>query len=571
MKKLLLSFLIFVPIIVFGQIINVPGDYATIQEGIDAANTGDIVLVQPGTYQEHLQWEGKQITLASLYLTSLDSNHILQTIIDGDSTGCPLFIAGVGPGSNLVGFTICNGFLEKGSGGGIGMLGGSISIDHVILKNNISPEGGGMFSGNADVILSYCAFEDNVAIDKGGGFNALNCSLEIENCLFENNNAALGGAAYLSVNGNFPFISPINISSCIVTNNTSEFQTPGIYVRRNGTNTIIDLQISGCDFTNNHGMANGALQIRGDSLSFYVENCKFLYNTVQDYTAAVSLLQGCSGELYNCLFASNSAALGGGNWNGGGLGTWAFVEAYLNNCTFVDNTASYGAGLTVGPECVVFAENSIFWGNANQQIAIVDYEDMGGTLAIDYCDMEYGFDSIRVDPNSQMFWGDHNIAGDPLFAVSGEEPYEITAGSPCIDGGSPDITGTDLPPYDILGNIRIWDGDENGSEIIDMGAYEFGAPIWVGIPDNPLTSATKRIIEKVYPNPGNQSIKIDYRLENNASLHIYTITGKSVLESTIVADREGVREIDIGHLAPGLYFIRIVNEQKSDVAKILIK
>ena len=43
--------------------IYVPGQYATIQEGIDAAMTGDTVLVSPGTFRENISFLGKAITV----------------------------------------------------------------------------------------------------------------------------------------------------------------------------------------------------------------------------------------------------------------------------------------------------------------------------------------------------------------------------------------------------------------------------------------------------------------------------------------------------------------------------
>lgn len=48
-----------------GAVIHIPNDYIYIQEGIDAAQDGDTVIVAPGDYDEALVLEGKQITLTS--------------------------------------------------------------------------------------------------------------------------------------------------------------------------------------------------------------------------------------------------------------------------------------------------------------------------------------------------------------------------------------------------------------------------------------------------------------------------------------------------------------------------
>jgi len=60
--KLLISILLFG--FAYGSILNVPGDYDTIQEGINEALDGDTVLVAQGTYFENLIIQ-KNITLAS--------------------------------------------------------------------------------------------------------------------------------------------------------------------------------------------------------------------------------------------------------------------------------------------------------------------------------------------------------------------------------------------------------------------------------------------------------------------------------------------------------------------------
>ena len=71
------------------QIIHVPGDYPSIQAGIDASTEGDTVLVADSSYFENISFKGKAITLASHYLIDLDSSHISNTIIDGSKPEHP--------------------------------------------------------------------------------------------------------------------------------------------------------------------------------------------------------------------------------------------------------------------------------------------------------------------------------------------------------------------------------------------------------------------------------------------------------------------------------------------------
>jgi len=66
-----------------GSLINVPADYATIAEAVVASESGDTILVQPGTYSiDRRILIGKSITIASLYHTTGNENFIDQTILD---------------------------------------------------------------------------------------------------------------------------------------------------------------------------------------------------------------------------------------------------------------------------------------------------------------------------------------------------------------------------------------------------------------------------------------------------------------------------------------------------------
>ena len=149
----------------------VPQEYPTIQEGINAAQTDDIVLVSPGVYNELIDFLGKTITVRS-------TDGPAVTIIDGGGSGPIVTFQNLeGPGSVLEGFTITNGVAAEGAGITI------LDAYPTILNNTISGNtattgpGGGIlmrnYTPNIDVSLipqiAGNIISANVALASAGG------------------------------------------------------------------------------------------------------------------------------------------------------------------------------------------------------------------------------------------------------------------------------------------------------------------------------------------------------------------------------------------------------------------
>ena len=98
-----LALVVFVSLPISATIINIPGDYPTIQQAIDAAFSGDTIIVAPGLYEETINFSGKNITLTSI--DPADPNVVNDTIIDG-----VVFFRGTeDPNCTLTGFNIDGG------------------------------------------------------------------------------------------------------------------------------------------------------------------------------------------------------------------------------------------------------------------------------------------------------------------------------------------------------------------------------------------------------------------------------------------------------------------------------
>ncbi|UCE65292.1 MAG: hypothetical protein JSU85_10500, partial [Candidatus Zixiibacteriota bacterium] len=231
-------------------IINIPADYPTIQQGIGASSEGDTVLVQPGTYIENINFNGHNIALGSLFLTTGDESYISSTIIDGDSSGAVITLSNFENSSTVItGFTITNGGGIEG--GGIICDGTNPLITRNYIMQNYGEYGGGIYCYGADPIIS----ENSISANISSGIGCYWSRAKITGNTFMGNFAELGGAIYCE---NSP---ELIISVNYISRNYNINDGAGIYCN------MSDAAITGNFITENEAVRGGGIFCRQSSPS----------------------------------------------------------------------------------------------------------------------------------------------------------------------------------------------------------------------------------------------------------------------------------------------------------------
>ena len=215
MKKIFTAVLIslFYFLSLFAQTtLHVPAQYSSIQAAIDSAVNGDTVLVAPGTYQEHINFNGKNILVTSQFIYTNQDSSIVNTIIDGTNTGIAVsFLTNENLSAQLLGFTIKRGWT------GIKVESAGPTLRNLILTENTLGYSGATAiwasTNGKPITFDNCLIENNVEITGKNTFYCiinvdLNQGLKITNSIFRNNSGAI------SLDG-----APALISNTLICNN----------------------------------------------------------------------------------------------------------------------------------------------------------------------------------------------------------------------------------------------------------------------------------------------------------------------------------------------------------------
>ncbi len=231
------------------------GDFLTIQEGIDAADPGDTVLVLPGVYigqqNRNLHFDGKAVTLRS-------TGGRDATIID-----CLFAGRGFNLQSGETTTTIIEGF----------------TLTHGLALGDTWPDncGGGMLLVGTSPTISDMVLAYNQAPTSGGGIACIEYSEpEISDVVFLGNDTVTnGGGGVLAYSNSRPVMT-----DCLFKENTSDYYGGAVWA--------------------------------GSASPAWMERCTFIGNSTTNHGGAVVFSQESPGVMWDCSLYGNSGAITGG-------------------------------------------------------------------------------------------------------------------------------------------------------------------------------------------------------------------------------------------------------------------
>ncbi|MBT3209745.1 MAG: T9SS type A sorting domain-containing protein, partial [Bacteroidetes bacterium] len=494
--------------------------YSTIQVAIDSSTNGDTIIAKPGTYVENINFNGKNIVLASQYLFSNDTNHIENTIIDGNQNGsCVIFENEEDSTTMLCGFTISNGSgyyypnHDTSSSGNVfydAVLGGGIYCDSAnpklfflkIVNDSLISSyeykyGAGIYLNYSNSIIENCDISYNGVNYLGSGaIYCLNSNLKIietniiDNLglsgLFSNSSNVYIENAVISNNSNDSYgggiqanYSNINIENVRILNNfgfsgggiscvNSNFNINNTIIQNNTAGTgpggiaisySDSFNISNTKIYENSGFYDGGIGAYDANINF--RNVEIIGNESWDGISG-ALIYDCTVDFRNCLIVRNDNQ----TQNPSGIAFYN-SQGFLIKSTIANNNCHVSAGSTFSTSDIVIL-NTIIYGNYLIDNSNSFQFDLDGPANIAYSNI-----GNLTPPNNIFSQG--NIQTNPFFVnpiptvpYSGYQnlSYHLLGNSPCID------TGTDFYVYN-GDTILDLDPSEYYGSAPDMGYYEY--------------------------------------------------------------------------------------------------
>lgn len=321
--------------------------FHSIQEGIDAAASGDTVVVRDGTYSNA---SGYVADLGTKNLVLLSANGPAMTILMGATYDpqVPEIMRIIGGQDDS---TLVRGFTFTGSIGkrALSIENSSPRIEDCAFDSNtvgspsvVSGDGGAVRALYSTSVFSDCVFTNNRAYASGGAVYVLNQagqSVAFQCCEFRGNWAKVAGGAFVV---KLPRTSPggVTCDGCLFERNSAS----GLHNQTDGGATLRVDGALDCEFND--------CQILNSSSPYWVTSVVDIYfsqavfrrcvvaGTVPDRDACVTIetRSGGSAEFWNCRFQNNGGWGAISNRDNYGTGSTLLVVG----CQFIENWGWYG-------------------------------------------------------------------------------------------------------------------------------------------------------------------------------------------------------------------------------------
>lgn len=429
------------------EIINVPGDFDTIQEAIESTEAGDTVQVAEGQYEENIDFGGQNITVRG------NPDNPAATVIDGSrGNDCVVkFINDERDSAIIEGFTLQNGEARGNGGGGIYCNGSHPQIRNVIITGCTGNRGGGILCWDSNAEITDVIITGNVANNYGGGICMVETASPVlrDVMIYGNRANSDEGGGVASRSRGRP-----EIYTSIIRNNSARQDGGGVFSSGNMILTAVTIDSNETEGFGGGIFSNGNITVTTSTVAANVatEGGGGIYvNGVGPNFDRVAVVNNRTGGNGGGLYVSGDVADRGCN---------PFIVKMTNAHNHADGN---GGGIYCNDNGNPELNTGIIWGNEPEEVYFNSEED-GNSFSAVYSDIQGGEDGIVTNNNGDVDWGPGNIDADPLFEDPEASDMHLTwanfpeddeTKSPCID----------------TGHLNM-DDDPDGSRA-DMGAFYY--------------------------------------------------------------------------------------------------